>query len=151
MAATLVLFAAVRLCFDRFIRAHLLAPARLRFPLDPASPAFGSTSPTGGLTLLPIPRYLPNGWMYSTGIVDSSGHSLPPQYVSRACPFLGQNPGIKQMRECIEKVGQTYHEIVRYQPASHYWPLQWYELAVYLGAAAVIGGLSLWWVRHRVA
>jgi hypothetical protein len=152
MAATLALFVAARVGFDHFVRSHLLAPARLTLPLDSSSPAFTGLSP-GGLTLLPTPASVPGGWLYSTGIADRSGHALTPQDVSRTCPVLvhNLNPGISQMRHCIEKLGQTYHEVVSYQPGSHYWPLQWYELALYLGAALVIGGLSLWWVRHRVS
>jgi hypothetical protein len=149
MAATLVLFVGVRLGFDRFVRPHLVGPARLTLRLDPSSPAFAGFSP-GSVTILPKVVSVPNGWMYSTGIADGGGHPLTAAYVSRACPFLGQNMGIRQMRECIEKVGQTYREVVWYQPASHYWALQWYELALYLGAAVALAGLSLWWVRHRV-
>jgi len=44
----------------------------------------------------------------------------------------------------------TALEIVTYQPSGHYWPLQWYELAIYVGAALVLGGFSLRWVRSRV-
>jgi hypothetical protein len=149
MAATLGLFVAARLCFDHFVRAHLLAPARLSLPLDPSSPAFGGSST--GVTLLPRPVSVPNGWINAIAIADGSGHALTAQHVSRACPFLARTVGYGQLRQCVEKLGHTYHEVVSYQPGSHYWPLQWFELAVYLAAAAVIGGLSLWWVRHRVA
>jgi hypothetical protein len=39
---------------------------------------------------------------------------------------------------------------VAYQPASRYWPFQWYELAIYLGVALVLAGACLWWVRRRL-
>jgi hypothetical protein len=54
------------------------------------------------------------------------------------------------LQDCVAKVGRTFHEVVAYQPASRYWPIQWYELAVYLGAAVLLGGICLWWVRRRL-
>jgi hypothetical protein len=45
-------------------------------------------------------------------------------------------------------VGATYHELVTYQPASRYWTFQWYELAIFLGAALIVGGLCLWSIRR---
>ncbi|HWF22221.1 MAG TPA: hypothetical protein VG226_08745 [Acidimicrobiales bacterium] len=48
------------------------------------------------------------------------------------------------------KVGSRFHEVVAYQPASRYWLFQWYELAIFLGAALVLGGLCFWWVRRRL-
>jgi len=37
-----------------------------------------------------------------------------------------------------------------YQPISHYWALQWIELAIFLGAAVALSGFCLWWVRRRL-
>lgn len=39
-------------------------------------------------------------------------------------------------------------QIVTYQPMSHYWPFQLYESAIFIGAALVLGGFSLWWIRR---
>lgn len=49
------------------------------------------------------------------------------------------------------KVAATYHEVVAYQPASRYWAFQWFELAIFLGAALVLGGLCLWRVPRHLA
>jgi hypothetical protein len=54
------------------------------------------------------------------------------------------------LEDCVAKVGRTFHEVVTYQPASRYWAFQWYELAIYLGVAVVLGGCCLWWVRRRL-
>jgi hypothetical protein len=35
-----------------------------------------------------------------------------------------------------------------YQPAAHYWPVQELELAVFLGAAVILGGFCRWWIRR---
>ena len=39
-------------------------------------------------------------------------------------------------------------QTVTYQPASRYWPLQWYETGIYLALALALAGLSLWWIRR---
>jgi hypothetical protein len=40
--------------------------------------------------------------------------------------------------------------IVTLIPISHYWTLQWAEPAIFLGAAAVLSGFCIWWVRRRL-
>ena len=32
--------------------------------------------------------------------------------------------------------------------ARNYWPFQWYETAIFLGAALILGGFCIWWVRR---
>jgi hypothetical protein len=39
---------------------------------------------------------------------------------------------------------------VTYQPGSRYWPMQWYELAIFLGLSIVLGGSCFWWIRRPV-
>jgi hypothetical protein len=64
-----------------------------------------------------------------------SGHVQAPQGVVTA------------MQECVARIAATYHEVVTYQPASRYWPLQWYELCVFLAAALLLAGACAWRVR----
>jgi hypothetical protein len=47
-------------------------------------------------------------------------------------------------------VGATYHELVTYQPANHYWTFQWAETGIYVAAAILAGLVCLWWIRRRV-
>jgi len=170
MAATLVVFVAARLAFVHLLRPHLLAPTVKDFALDPTT--MGYVSMNGGPSnLVTNSPNIPNAWIYSDQIVDRAGHLLSPQFVARACPLLGQggpgpggpgpgggssriqaSAGAQQALEnCVVKVGARFHELVRYQPSSHYWALQSYELAFFLGAAVLLGGFSLWWVRNRLS
>jgi hypothetical protein len=41
-------------------------------------------------------------------------------------------------------------EILDYQPLSRYWAFQWYETAIFIGLALVLGGFCFWWVRRRL-
>jgi hypothetical protein len=39
--------------------------------------------------------------------------------------------------------------LLTYRPASRYWAFQWYEMAIFLGFAVILGGFCLWWSRRR--
>jgi hypothetical protein len=167
MAVTLVVFLAVRLTFAYAIRANLIPPTHESLALDPSSMGYGSTN-GGQATLMPNPPNLPNAWVYSTHIVDSSGHSLTSQLVATTCPSLQQpgsggppaGPGTRvreavpvgarnALEECVTKISATYHEVVTYQPADRYWPFQFVETAVYVCLALAVVGWCFWWIRRR--
>lgn len=172
MATTLGVFVVVRLAVSHLVRPHLIAPTHMALALntvDPGALGYGSTG-SGPDTLLPFAPNIPNAWLYLTRLVDTAGHALTPHYVATACPALasgGQGgapppgsgnfhtgvPASAQaaLRDCVTKIGSTYHEVVTYQPGSRYWTFQWYELAIYLGATVTVGVLCFWWVRRRHA
>jgi hypothetical protein len=65
-----------------------------------------------------------------------------------SCPNLhSQTP--QNVQRCVEQL--RIREVLTYQPISHYWALQWTELAIFLGAAVILSGFCLWWVRRRLA
>ncbi len=171
MATTLVAFVATRLLMNHYVVPRLLSPTVRGYPLGPQTiQGYGSMN-GGPFNLFAGAPNLPNAWIYSTAIVDKAGHALTSAELARACPTLVANQGgppavgtggaaravpapagaARTLQECIAKVGTSFHDVVTFQPGSHYWPLQWYELAVYLGAACVLGAVSLWWVRKRIA
>jgi hypothetical protein len=172
MATTLGVFVFARLAMIHWIRPHLIAPAHASFSLNPATTGFGSSSSIlfggGPDSLQPAAADIPNAWITSTRIVDNAGHGLTTQVLKNACPLLGhggggapsgsghsatQVPAAAQtaLQDCVAKIGATYHEVATYQPASRYWTFQWYELAIFLGAALVLAGASIWWVRRRLS
>jgi hypothetical protein len=167
MAATLVAFVAARVTMTLWVRPHLIAPVLRDFALNPASTGFGNTN-GGPDTLFPNPPNIPNGWIYSTQIVDKAGHALTAQFLASACPHLGTGGppaggGFSRTRtqvsagaqhalqDCVAKVGAKFHEVVTYQPANRYWAFQWYETAIFLALALMLAGLCFWWVRRRLS
>jgi hypothetical protein len=168
MATTLVGCLGIRIAFTYLVRPHLLSPVHKAVALDPDGTGFGSTN-SGPPTLFPNPPSMPNAWIYSTHIVDNAGHGLPAQLVASTCPTLGtglgggpppgsghavvriQAPaGVQNaLQECVAKIGASYHELLTYQPASRYWVFQWYETAIYVGAALALAGFCFWWIRGR--
>jgi hypothetical protein len=78
---------------------------------------------------------------------DATGAHVSEQQVERLCPPI-RIAGVADLRECVASHGLT--EYFRYHPASHYWALQLRESGIYLGASAVLIGLSAWLVLRRI-
>jgi ABC-type transport system involved in multi-copper enzyme maturation permease subunit len=165
MATTMVAFLAVRLAFTYAVRPHLLTPRHDALAIDPATMGFSSTN-GGPATLMPNPPDIPNAWIYSTHILDMTGHGLTAQVVASSCPTLvqisgppvGSGPRIQTavpasvqnaLQQCVTKIGASYHEVLTYQPANRYWPMQWIETAIYLAVALALLGCCFWWIRNR--
>jgi hypothetical protein len=167
MFVTLAVFVAVRLTEFSWLRPRLLHPVLLNLALNPASTGYGQQGTLSVLfsspTLMPNPPNLPNTWITSLGVVNARGQALTTQVLTRACPDIGQGGGgggglgghskapqavVNRTQDCVAKIGTTYHEAVAYQPASRYWPLQWYELAIFVGAALILAAACLWRIRR---
>jgi ABC-2 family transporter protein len=166
MAATLVVFTAVRLAFRLLARPVLLPPATWAIPLDPATTGYGSSgflpwAPPSSLQ--PAAPHLPDAWVTSIAIVNGQGDALTPGELARTCPDIGHGSGapggglshaqappsvVNAMHDCVARLAATYHEVVTYQPASRYWPLQWYELGLFLAAALLLAAACAWRVRR---
>ena len=169
MFVTLAVFIAVRLTEFSWLRPRLLQPVLLNLALHPASTGYGQEGTLSVLfsspTLMPDPPNLPNTWITSLEIVNARGQALTTRVLNSACPGIGQGRGgggggglgghskapqavVNRLQDCVAKIGTTYHEAVAYQPASHYWPLQWYELAIFLSAALILVNVCLWRIRR---
>jgi hypothetical protein len=168
MAAALVVFTAARLTFRLLARPALLPPVTWTLPLNPSTTGYGSS---GFLPLVPPPSLqpaapdLPNAWVTSIAIVNGKGDALTSSELASTCPDIGHGPGggvpvggsghiqqapqsvVNTTHECVARIAATYHEVVTYQPASRYWPLQWYELGVFLTAALLLAAACAWRVR----
>jgi ABC-type transport system involved in multi-copper enzyme maturation permease subunit len=180
MAITLFVFVVAGICVTYGLRPRILGPEHQVVALDPASTGFGSAvSPSimlnswfnGGPTsqLDPATPAMPNAWIYSVRVVDESGHDLTNAILDADCPGIANGGGggdggtpsapghvpvadaaRQAAQACVSKVGETYHELITYQPPSRYWTLQWAELAVYVAAATLLGAACVWRVRRRV-
>jgi ABC-2 family transporter protein len=167
MAATLVVFTAARLAFRLLARPALLPPVAWALPLNPSTTGYGSS---GFLPLEPPPALqpaapdLPNAWVTSVAIVNGKGNRLTSSELASTCPDIGHGRGsggpaggsghvqvpqsvVNTTHDCVARIAAAYHEVVTYQPASRYWPLQWYELGVFLTAALLLAAACAWRVR----
>jgi hypothetical protein len=162
MATTLVGYAAARLAVTFWVRPHFGSPVMKSFALN-ASSQFGfQGSPSGPQVVLQNPT-IPNAWVSSTTAVDKAGHAPTTAFLDKACPGItggaqkvhaigpvGKGAFLGQMQHCVTAIAAKFHGLVTYQPASHYWPFQIYETALFVVLGAALAGVSFWWVRRRL-
>jgi hypothetical protein len=96
---------------------------------------------TGGDALLPRN---PNDWILETGVRSATQHTIDPVQVVRACGGTGP-----EVTACVHAHG--WIEFLTYQPADRYWLFQGIESAIFLGLAAALLALAVWWVRRRLS
>jgi ABC-2 family transporter protein len=164
MAATLAGFVAVRLGFALSIRPHLLAPSHITTPLSSGNGLGFEITPPLGVTFVAQNPTLPNAMVLSSRIVDAAGHPASAQalhtFVAGHCPAIahpqsltggGPNAGPPKpnaFNHCIQLLSGRFHLATTYQPPSRYWPLQWSEFGIFMAAALVLAGVSVWRIRR---
>jgi hypothetical protein len=173
MAATLLPYLGARLAVAFWIRPHLMTPLRVTAPLSLGNPGQMNVPGAGAPS--------PADWILSSATLNKAGQvigqngtiNLPggqqgigfqsgpggiwlgnvgrcPNIPAGAAIGPGSNLGRSgALQTCVDKLG--VHQQLIYQPISRYWIFQGCELAIFLGAAAVLAGFCFWWVRRRLA
>ncbi len=139
MAATLFGFVVARIAVTFWVRPNLESKVRTTSALHMTS-SMGFNQTNGGP--LSVTGGHPGDWVFSDRIVDKAGHAVGGNFLSQGACL--QNRG---SAACIGKL----REVLVYQPASRYWTFQWYEMAIFLGLAVLLGALSFWWIRRRIS
>jgi hypothetical protein len=166
MLVTLVGFTATRMLMQYFVRAHLLPASRLTSPINSSSGiGIDLHQPSGQLSLQVQDASISHGWVFSTRVVDGAGHGPTTAFLQSACAKVIQLPraglpgpgphqappgAVRGFEQCLTNVGQRYHELITYQPMSHYWGLQLIETAIFLALAGVLVGTTFWSIRRRL-
>ena len=147
MAVTLAAFAAVEGAVIAWIRPHLITPVRAVMPLNLATvQAVGNNvgAPASNNLFVSAPVTEPGGWVYSSQVLGAAGHTslgAEPQVCVSGGPW----------QSCLTALGRLHlRQAVTYQPASHYWPLQWAETSLFLAVALLLAGFCLVWTRRRL-
>jgi hypothetical protein len=150
MLAALAGFAAAREAVTAWVRPYLFTPLHQSLPITALTPVSVDQTSPGVIQAFESVRgiSLPNAWVYSVKIADQAGHTPTTSFLSRACP-LG-NYGPLNPRDCTARLAAKFHQLVTYQPGSRYWPMQWYELAIFLGLSIVLSAFCFWWIRRPV-
>lgn len=156
MALTLAGLLTVRIVVAEWIRPLVVAPRVLSMPLDPDATGYGWGGNilfgVGPSTLQPTPPDIPNAWIQSVHILDATRAPLTDQVLRATCPTLGQEghgparpvPEAvqQQMHDCVARIGENFHVVVTYQPGDRYWTFQWWELALFTLATALLCGYA---------
>ena len=150
MLTALVGFGVCRELVSRWVRPALFAPLHESLPISATSPLSFEGSPAGLKVVGTTRGLMPNAWVYSNRVVDKAGHMPSQAFLNRACP-MNQKTGYFNVQTCTANMGAKLHELVTYQPQSRYWPMQWYEMAIFLGLAAVLGVVCIAWIRRPLS
>jgi hypothetical protein len=172
MAATLLPYAGVRLAVAYWIRPNLMTPLRITAPLALGGP--------GQQTMMGQGTPNPSDWVLSSETLNKAGQVIGQNggvsiahgmqgisFQSRPdgvwlagvgrCPnipagtALGPGSTVGRsgaLQACVGKLG--VHQQLVYQPMSRFWAFQWYEMGIFLAAAALLAGFCFWWVRRRL-
>jgi ABC-type transport system involved in multi-copper enzyme maturation permease subunit len=161
MAITLGVFIAIQILVPNTVRPNLLPSTTVSFAINQSigSQIHGLEIRNGGaqvyLVGLPVPQ---GAWVISAPPVEnSSGQAVSANDHLDCFPGFGAGPGVAaakgggprldQIAGCLANF--NLHETVTYQPASHYWPLQWFESAIFLAVAGLLSSFCFWWIRRR--
>ncbi|HXW47510.1 MAG TPA: ABC transporter permease [Streptosporangiaceae bacterium] len=155
MAVTLVIFIAIQVLVPNLVRPHLLPPVQVTTPLTARNLTFAVNENLNvGHSTVQVsgPNFAqPGAWLISDVTVTSSGAAV---VTPKACQFTlaelrNAGPGA-ELLGCRKVLGtMRLRQIVSYEPASRFWPLQWIETGLYLVLAAGLGLVCGWQVRRR--
>jgi hypothetical protein len=144
MAVTLAIFTAVVLAFPMWVRPHLIPPAQTTVRLSSASIDGVEQVSDGRMQVQTGPPDLPGAWVLSIQLTTPAGRPASTVPDAQACEARTSS-----FQDCGAYVESLHlRQTVTYQPASRYWPLQWFETGIYLALALALAGLSLWWIRR---
>jgi hypothetical protein len=142
----LVGFIGVRALIVEKFRPHFLAPRKyIGAPMEDVSTIIGN-----------------NAWNIQTGPSDQYGNmtrwsdAALQQCAGGAKSSFGPLPTEAQVNAAIAAQTQCFrdHDLYMttlYQPASRFWIFQGIESAIFLGMAAILLGITFYWVTRRIA
>jgi hypothetical protein len=164
MAVTLAVVTFVQIAVPTWIRPHLVPTAEqaVTFSREKLDGISISDNGPGSPMKLTVRTGGPGNWVLSNQTVDATGHAVnlpawfagclppPPAPGTTEGPVQAQGPDT--LDACFTRLNAAgYRQHLVYQPAKHFWPLQWAELALYLVVSGLLAGCCFWWVRRRLS
>jgi len=165
MAITLAIFAAAQF-ISPLVRPNLFPTSQTVATIAAAGANVSlRANPRLAFTATTVPGH-PGAWIISSEGVNATGQ--PVSSVPAACePLVPQtnvthrgrgpttsapgstalNTGSNALNNCVASHGIRVAE--SYQPASHYWPLQWSETGMYLALALALACYGFWRLNRR--
>ncbi len=86
---------------------------------------------------------LNNGFAY----LDRQGHTISSADAVQLCSSVAKG-GAFNFNACLQQQGIRLLNL--YQPADRFWLFQGIESVIFLGLAAVLLALAVWWVMTRL-
>jgi hypothetical protein len=143
MAATLGVFAAMRVAVELLLRPRYLPSQTISYSFLQQSPRFGL-----------------GDWVLSSRVLDPTGRfvspdgsiTVSPADLAHVCPGVTRGvafPDKDQVGRCLSQLGVRI--VDTYQPGSRYWLFQGIESAIFLAAAAGLIVFAVWLIRRRIS
>jgi len=163
MALTLAIFVAVQIATPLWVRPHLIPPVRSTVTLSLDRLDGISGDPSGRAIHVELTTGHHGDWVLANDTVDAAGHSvsLPAWAVSCLTPPPVPTPDTAtvvkpaardNLAACFARMDAAgYRQLIVYQPADRFWPLQFAETAVFLAGSGLLAWFSFWWVRRRLS
>ena len=157
MAVTLAIFAAVQFITPLWIRPQLFPTSHTVTTIAAAGANVSlRANPKLAVTASTVPGQ-PGAWIISSEGVNAAGQpvsTIPASCEQAVSDALGSHrgttagvPGSTALNNCVASHGIRIAE--SYQPASHYWPLQWSETGMFLALALALAGYCFWRLNRR--
>jgi hypothetical protein len=159
MAVTLALFTFVQIAVPLWVRPHLV-PAVQETLTFSRSNLDGILLRESGDLRITLTTGSPGDWVLSNQTVDASGApSALPSWVHDCLPGPpgaaadGRTQAVQppDISACFARLNaEGYRQRIVYQPADHFWRLQWAETALFLAVSGLLAGCCFWWTRRRL-
>jgi hypothetical protein len=156
MAVTLAIFAAVQFITPLWIRPQLFPTSHTVTTIAAAGANVSlRANPKLAVTASTVPGQ-PGAWIISSEGVNAAGQpvsTIPAPCEQVVSDTLGSHrgsaagQGSAALNNCVASQGIRVAE--SYQPASHYWPLQWSETGMFLALALALAGYCFWRLNRR--
>jgi hypothetical protein len=162
MALTLAVFTFIQIAVPLWVRPHLVPPVQRTITFTEAKLDSLSSDGPGTAIRLTLATGSHNDWILTNETVDATGHAAAlPSWMSDCLPGPPSLPGgttraqvnnRPSLEPCFTRLNQEgYRQRLVYQPANHFWPVQWAETALYLALTGLLTWFCFWWIRRRVA
>jgi ABC-2 family transporter protein len=161
MALTLAIFTFVQVAMPLWVRPHLVPPVQQTVAITAARLDGIEANGPGQVERITVTTGGQGDWLLSDKTVDSKGHSVAlPSWLGDCLPqppspssSASSVPVTKRsLEDCFARLtDEGYRQRVVYQPANHFWPLQWAETGLFLALSGLLTWFSFWWTRHRLS
>jgi hypothetical protein len=162
IAVTLAAVAVVQIVMPLTLRPHLVAPVQTDITIT-ATNVRGMTldgsdrsdPATAQIGRIDVDAGRPGDWMLSNRTINAAGQlvGVLPSWVRECGPPPPGTKGTPQSSQaCFTRLAnEGYRQRVTYQPASHFWALQWRETGILLALALLLTGFCFWRIRRDLS
>ena len=144
-------YVGVRAIVQELIRPHLFAPLHRAFAIT-AVPLAGFDLNSGTARVMTTTKgVMPSAWVLSNQVMGPAGRAPSSAFLIHSCEF-NATTGAFNPKACVAHlVAARFHELVSFIPTSRYWPMQWYETAIFVALTFLIGVACTLWIRHHIS